>query len=349
MVNAWRSGPAYILIGVDGAGALPQVVGIPAQAHFDDATLQQFVNSKVQRPIKFSYYPSELHGHQVGVIEIPVQPRPVFLRRDFGRLKANVVYLRRGSSTAEAQPDEIAQMGADNSVLKEGDLEVCFARPGTRQLGGAEFNFICQFLRVEDEPEIPDFEEEEPRGPFVLPSLPFRKRNRDFYRNVVTRAKRLDLLRHTALTVTNIGNLPAKATRIEFSLFDPNRVWEFCEESDYDIDTPQPYTGLLSAIQPFTPVNLRNEPSYEIQYLDSVWHLNFDFGHLQPGRTLWPSLAFYVGSRKSGTINLEGRVMSDGLPKASNCNLQITAEVTETRTTWREVVRQFFADNTDRH
>ena len=44
---------------------------------------------------------------EIGVIKIPVQERPVFLTKDFGRLKKDVVYVRRGSSTTEAPLDEI--------------------------------------------------------------------------------------------------------------------------------------------------------------------------------------------------------------------------------------------------
>jgi predicted HTH transcriptional regulator len=44
--NAWRHADAYILIGVDEKQD-NSVVGV--SAHFDDASLQQFVNSKTQR------------------------------------------------------------------------------------------------------------------------------------------------------------------------------------------------------------------------------------------------------------------------------------------------------------
>src|SRR4051794_8375989 len=54
--NSWRQGDAYILIGVDevkGGRSIP--VGISSHAHIDDASLQQFVNHKTNRPISFSY------------------------------------------------------------------------------------------------------------------------------------------------------------------------------------------------------------------------------------------------------------------------------------------------------
>ena len=108
--NAWRRTDAYILIGVDDVkGGRSTVVGIGSS--FDDASLQQFINSKSNRPIVFSYEVFPFDGSQVGIIHLPLQDRPIYLKKDFGRLKKDVVYIRRGSSTATASPDEIAKMG----------------------------------------------------------------------------------------------------------------------------------------------------------------------------------------------------------------------------------------------
>ncbi|MEY2879192.1 MAG: hypothetical protein RLZZ15_1572, partial [Verrucomicrobiota bacterium] len=144
--NSWRSEPARILIGVDASVSPPQVVGV--RDHIDDATLQQFVHGKTQRTLRFSYEVVELKGRSVGVIEIPIQARPIYLRKDYGKLTANTVYFRRGSSTGEASPDEIAEMGAANSNLKEGDLQVRFAKPEGRELTGSRFSFDSDVFRL---------------------------------------------------------------------------------------------------------------------------------------------------------------------------------------------------------
>ena len=47
---------------------------------------------------------------QLGVILIPLQERPIVLQKDFGRLNKNAVYIRRGSSTAVADPDEVSKL-----------------------------------------------------------------------------------------------------------------------------------------------------------------------------------------------------------------------------------------------
>lgn len=110
MANAWRESTGYILLGVaESKGDLPMVVGI-TDFH-DDAHFQQMVNSKVHPKIEFAYQVCKFDDLFVGVISVPKQKRPFYLQKRFGNIDADLVYLRRGSSTAVAKPDEIARMG----------------------------------------------------------------------------------------------------------------------------------------------------------------------------------------------------------------------------------------------
>ena len=110
--NTLRSGTAYILIGVEEVkGGRSDIVGI--DCHLDDAALQQFVNGKTLKPVVFSYRCFKVNNQYIGVIEIPVaQDYPIYLTKGFGKLEAEKVYVRRGSSTDVASPEEIAQMGS---------------------------------------------------------------------------------------------------------------------------------------------------------------------------------------------------------------------------------------------
>lgn len=108
--NSYRKSNAYILIGVEEVRPGPcKVHHIPN--HLDDHQLQQFVNSRTQRLVEFSYEVFEYQGKNVGIIQIRVQQRPLFLKKSFGKLFAQAVYVRHGSSTAIADPDEISLMG----------------------------------------------------------------------------------------------------------------------------------------------------------------------------------------------------------------------------------------------
>lgn len=76
--NAWRRSDAYILIGVDEVrGGRSSVVGITD--HLDDHSLQQFVNSRTNRPIQFGYEVCPVDGKQIGVIRVEQQERPTYL------------------------------------------------------------------------------------------------------------------------------------------------------------------------------------------------------------------------------------------------------------------------------
>ena len=110
MANAWRGETGYILLGLKDQRPHPaEVVGITES--IDDATLQQFVNSKIKPKLTFQYEEHLYEGETIGVITIPKQKRPFFLINSFGKLKKNIVYVRRGSSTDEAEPSEIIDMG----------------------------------------------------------------------------------------------------------------------------------------------------------------------------------------------------------------------------------------------
>src|SRR5262249_34056617 len=112
--NAWRRSEAYIIIGVeDVRGGRGNVFGIPKSEHLDDHSLQQFVNNRTNQPIRFHYEAFGFEGKQVGIIRVEIQTRPLYLKRDYGMLSKNAVYVRRGSSTDPSKPasiEEIAQM-----------------------------------------------------------------------------------------------------------------------------------------------------------------------------------------------------------------------------------------------
>lgn len=123
--NSWRRTTAYILIGVEEVeGGRSSIVGVAK--HLDDAKLHQFVNGKTQRPVEFSYQVIPLEGTTIGVIEIPLQGRPTYLNKRYGKLREYEVPMRDGSSTRAATPDEIAKMGAEEVVSSTSILEPRF-------------------------------------------------------------------------------------------------------------------------------------------------------------------------------------------------------------------------------
>lgn len=113
--NAFRSVPAYILVGVDeDASGLGEICGINANDVIDDSRLQEFVNSKTNKPIPFLAYPCKMSsGVVLQVIEIGVciRDRPFHLKKDYGKLHYRDVWVRAGTSSHIATPEEVAAMG----------------------------------------------------------------------------------------------------------------------------------------------------------------------------------------------------------------------------------------------
>ena len=71
-------------------------LGIAANDHLPDHSLQQFVNNLTNRPVRFHYEAFAFEGKQVGVIKIEQQQaRPLYLKCDYGKLKKIDVYVQR--------------------------------------------------------------------------------------------------------------------------------------------------------------------------------------------------------------------------------------------------------------
>ena len=111
--NTHRERIAYILIGVEEVkGGRSNVIGI--KEHLEDAHLHEFINQKTNRPVEFNYLRFTFEGKEIGILSIPPQEGPVYVARKFGRVESDAVYVRGGSSTRRAPPDEIVEMGRGN-------------------------------------------------------------------------------------------------------------------------------------------------------------------------------------------------------------------------------------------
>jgi predicted HTH transcriptional regulator len=81
--NAWRQSDAHILIGVEEVKGGRSIVRGTATPLLN-RNLQQSVHSKTNRPVSFAYSTEKLDGKAIGVITVPLQDRPLFLKKDFG-------------------------------------------------------------------------------------------------------------------------------------------------------------------------------------------------------------------------------------------------------------------------
>src|SRR5205807_1814834 len=94
MANAWKATDAHIIIGIEErSGRATDVIGVAPE--LNDSHIQQFVNSKTNRPVAFAIEHARHREKPLTIIRVnQKQTRPIFLTTNFGRLKKNVVYIR---------------------------------------------------------------------------------------------------------------------------------------------------------------------------------------------------------------------------------------------------------------
>lgn len=334
-VNAWRRTEAFILIGVrEHRGGEAEVVGIGESEHLGDHSLQQFVNSLVTRPVRFCYETLSVDGKHVGVIRIEQQPRPVCLKRDYGKLRQQTVYVRRGSSTdptRPASPDEIAWMGSA-PIAAEAELEVQFARKDSDAGIGAEISCDAERCRMPDDSEIPDMRPPGLRLPGGWVDLPEGLGDRtckSYFRDLALFEFVRRLYRPVRLLIQNTGRCAARGVRIELRLASAGS-YALSERDLPRVPRRRESFYCFDALRGVRPASSREPGQLTIERSRSATRIEVECGDLQPGRRVW-SEPFLVGRGESGELVLEGHVLADNL--SSPVPLRLTVAITVAQTT----------------
>ena len=321
-VNAWRHSTAYILIGVrEIRGDRSSVVGV--SNHLDDAQLQQFVNSKTQRPVTFSYQCYSVSGKDIGIIEIPVQDRPVYSSRKYGKVTQDCVYVRRGSSTAVARPDEVAKMGrpiGNGMSTTSPDLTLEWSDVDSRGVLGSS----CTLQSLVLDPVLAEDFFWQDRSMLSWALSPMMK-DPSYVKNVIDYVREHSFFMPLGLRIHNASE--ATGRRIRFvgaigrscGIEVKERLSEVPRRfSDLSYDTPRNLGFFLSG---------RVDRSPDVQEGCSKWELNIEFGDIRPGETLWSDGYIFVGSNKSTLAALEGKLLGDNIRHPVSYALEIAFEV----------------------
>lgn len=306
-VNSWRRIDAYILIGVEEqSGARANVIGV--SEHLADSDLQQFVNSKVNQPITFAYRSCELEGRQIGVLHVPVQDRPRFVTKPYGKLQPNTVYVRRGSATEVARPDEISRMGADRAenTVEVPVLTVTLANYGARETIAQPLQIESLVLRFPERSDIPDYHD----GPGTeeLSRRMGHPTNRDYWRDLAWYTSSRSAFRVFNIAVQNHSAVAAHDVRVELAV--PNALATLLDESEY----PQKPRKVRTAGPSGKVIPLPTEPRVRVEYLEKVNVLHVIVPKVQPRATVWLSDSLYIAGYRNGEIALEGTIGADNMP-----------------------------------
>lgn len=302
--NAWRRGTAYVLIGVEevrGGRSIP--VGVAH--HLNDNDLQQFVNTKTNRPIAFRYVAYAFQGVQLGIIEIPVQERPFYISKSYGGLQGDAVYLRRESSTATATPAEVARMGAADAApaTQAPLLEIEWGEPGSRRLLGSTTRVDVEVLS----PKLASHLVAPISPQFLLgqgdPDAGYRRDLLDF-------AFEASLVRPLHVVVHNRGQNAARAVTIQAVV--PKaadlRLSEALPE--------RPSSSLYGVMPSFG--RLRSPFRTAVPDVDDHtdhWSLKIAFGAVLPGQTVWSDRPIFLGASLPQRLSLPIQVLAENLPR----------------------------------
>ncbi|WNH47242.1 ATP-binding protein [Stenotrophomonas aracearum] len=221
MANAHRDGTAYILLGFRENSPHPaDVVGLPTDGAIDDSRIQQFVNEKLESKLTFRYEERIYEGQHIAVISIPKQARPFYLKKDYGKLLKDKVYIRRGSSTDVASPREIAMMGVANSARPLANVDLEWRQDDNEPLAAT---FALAFYS--GAADLPDYStDKKVRDALGLQSayIETHEDNRDFWRQAAEHVILTSRLVAVRIKVTNHSDFPLSGTKLEVQALDIN-------------------------------------------------------------------------------------------------------------------------------
>jgi hypothetical protein len=297
--NSWRRTDAYILIGVREIRAgRSEVLGV--SEHLDDASLQQFVNSKTQRPVTFSYRAVRYESKELGLIHIPRQERPVYLTQDFGGLEKNVVYVRRGSSTDQARPDEIARMGQNDLAVLQAipTLTLALASSQYRVPEDPSASFTVRQLTMPRAEQLPDYR----TGDRAL--LYIERVNRDYYRELAQYVRALEQTMGFYLVLQNKGNVVANDARVEC---DADRTTGILLRDSSDLPRhPRSFESMAELLSDRTIESVRRD--LWVKRRGDRFQVFADFGKIQAGAEAWSADRLFVGAQQTGDYTVIARV-----------------------------------------
>jgi hypothetical protein len=325
IANAWRDGPGYILLGFKDRRPHPaQVVGITES--IDDAKLQQFVSSKVKPKLTFRYEEHLYDGMAVGVITITKQKRPFFLVNPFGKLKKNVVYVRRGSSTDEAEPSEITDMGLADAGRGRVRLDLSVLTPSNEELPAA---FVLTYMQFAE--RLPDYES--PRqtpGPFemALHSSIWHD-NKNFWREYAEYVRLNSALINVKFLLRNLSEVQLSNAKLEVSV-DALEGQIFRMFAGADLPEQPNSQWSIDRIRSMPEMLERREARLVVDEGGVAPICHVRFGSLLPGEEGRSSDTLAIVPLGPGKLRLRFRILAGELPEPQEAErmLEATGEVT---------------------
>ena len=307
--NTQRCSTAYILIGVEEVkGGRSVVVGV--EDHLEDASLHQFVNSRTNRPVAFSYSARAIQGKGIGVIEVPIQQRPVWVEKRYGVVRANEVYIRDGSSTRPASVDEIAAMGRANPPM----LQVEWGDANTRAVYPPDYVHRNTGLKLPG--EFQTWKGRQGHYDFEALARKLRADPTIYDGSKFTRLRERAMYKPLGLRFYNNSGSVGENVRFTATIEDGSNL-RFREP----IEHPNMFSSDKRLL----------EQGKKIRVLprgDGI-EITVEVGDMRPGEYVWAGPGAQFSTKESGTLIWKGRFVADNLPEPIECLLRLKVEYEE--------------------
>ena len=320
--NSWKRSEGYILIGVkEVKGGKSNLVGITDD--LDDAILQQFVNGKTNKPLTFSYRPFIFDGKRFGIVKIPVQARPFYIKQDFGKLEKERVYIRRGSSTDIAKPEEIILMGKTSVESPKPSVDLEFANKDSKEKLGKNLKINCIVFNY-DRSKI------KLRGKSPLQFAVFYE-NENYYKEKADYIYQSSIHQKVGFWIKNSGDTLLSNVSVKIFIKCEENI--IIQDGIYYPKYPEKTENYL-----FRPnlSDLKLNPIFEKNRIDVTverkktnkhWLIKADFGDIRPKEEVWSNDFFCVGATESLKLEIESLVFADNLPEPIKIPLSFEFEV----------------------
>ncbi|EJM68817.1 putative transcriptional regulator with HTH domain [Pseudomonas sp. GM50] len=325
IANSWRDGPGYILLGFKDQRPHPaEVVGI--SGGIDDAAVQQFVHGKVKPKLTFRYEEHLYEGKTVGVITIPKQKRAFYLSHAYGKLKSNVVYVRRGSSTDEAEPPEITAMTLADSGRGEMNVDLSLLTLHNKVLPN---NYTHQFLQFTE--EFPDYKRRA-LGPAEFETRSFMTRdNEDFWREYAEYVQVNDALIQIQFILLNRSEVQLSNAKLEV-IVEPLDGQSVDLLAGCDLpEKPETTWDISKGLRTLPEVMANQNARLIIDESAIVPVCHIRFGSLLPGEEARSCDALAIVPLASGKLRLRCRILASELatPIEMDRMIQVTGSVVQ--------------------
>ena len=271
----------------------------------------------------------------MGIISIPPQERPLYLKENYGKLEKDTVYIRRGSSTDIASPEEIAKMGqALNTEDAIPLLRVEFFDETNFKPLGNHIQFKTINLKIPEEQEIPDYGVKQfSIGDNLYHTLPDFTANKHYYREAALYLKKMYEYSQVDFLVVNEGNIVAKDVCIEIFIEDFDEKLLICDATNI------PEAPSKESLLPSWPLNTADlNPDVWVTRIHKGWRINGELGKIQPKASAHIINSLFIGSKEPIELTMTVKVFADNLPSPKNFDLSINIDTVDKSLSVEELI-----------